>query len=324
MCKMKLKLATVFVLVLACYDSHAQETLQTVTDRGNSTSNNLSINPIYQTGSRFKVWGSGSGSFDIFNNSNSSISLALNRSDGTSVFEVDGHSMKAHFAGNVGIGTPNPEAKLNINVGPGSANGTVGLRIGGNGNYPSLEFGIENDYDGIIKTFGNDLKIYAGNWMSVGAVASENHAIYFHTSKNGSANWSTPKMVLNSDGNLGIGISSPSEKLAVNGNIRAREVKVETANWPDYVFAKDYKFPSLSETEQHILAKGHLPGIPSAKDVETNGISLGDMNAKLLEKIEELTLIMIQLNKKVEGQTVALKQQQKELNSFKRKMTKQN
>lgn len=104
------------------------------------------------------------------------------------------------------------------------------------------------------------------------------------------------------NGNVGIGTATPNAKLAVNGNIRAKEIKVETVNWPDYVFAKDYQLPSLQETEQHIKEKGHLPGIPSAEEVKSNGIDLGEMNAKLLKKIEELTLHLIELNKVVEKQ----------------------
>jgi len=104
-------------------------------------------------------------------------------------------------------------------------------------------------------------------------------------------------LVSSDNGNFGIGIDSPTEKLAVNGNIRAKEIKVETANWPDYVFAKDYSLPSLAETEKHIKEKGHLQGIPSAKEVEANGIDLGEMNAKLLQKIEELTLHLIEKEK---------------------------
>jgi hypothetical protein len=118
-------------------------------------------------------------------------------------------------------------------------------------------------------------------------------------------------------GNVGIGTSTPNAKLAVNGNIRAKEIKVETANWPDYVFAKDYQLPSLKETEQHIKDKGHLPGIPSAEEVKTNGVNLGEMNAKLLKKIEELTLILIQLNEKVEQQSETLEKQQKQLDKVK-------
>jgi hypothetical protein len=107
------------------------------------------------------------------------------------------------------------------------------------------------------------------------------------------------RMTINKDGNVGIGTTTPSERLSVNGNIRAKEVKVETANWPDYVFAKEYKLPTLQETEKHIKEKGHLPGIPSAAEVEKNGIELGDMNKKLLQKIEELTLYLIEKDKEM-------------------------
>ncbi|WP_214228807.1 hypothetical protein [Pedobacter sp. B4-66] len=114
-------------------------------------------------------------------------------------------------------------------------------------------------------------------------------------------------------GNVGIGTATPNAKLAVNGNIRAKEIKVETANWPDYVFAKDYQLPSLQETEQHIKEKGHLPGIPSAEEVKANGVDLGEMNAKLLKKIEELTLHQIEQEKKNNAQAQAIQKLEKRL-----------
>lgn len=99
-------------------------------------------------------------------------------------------------------------------------------------------------------------------------------------------------------GSVGIGTYNPREyKLAVNGKIRAQEIKVEASPWPDYVFTKSYQLPTLQETERHIKEKGHLPGIPSAAEVKANGIDLGEMNAKLLQKTEELTLHLIEENK---------------------------
>jgi hypothetical protein len=102
-------------------------------------------------------------------------------------------------------------------------------------------------------------------------------------------------------GNVGIGTQdTKGYKLAVAGNMIAESVKVQLQSaWPDYVFEKDYSLPSLEQTEKHIKEKGHLPGIPSAAEVKAEGIEVGDMNAKLLKKIEELTLYLIQQNKKM-------------------------
>ena len=87
-------------------------------------------------------------------------------------------------------------------------------------------------------------------------------------------------------------------RLAVKGAIRADRVKVYTT-WADFVFEKEYKLPTLEEVESHIKEKGHLKDIPSAKEVEENGIELGEMNKRLLQKVEELTLYVIELNKEV-------------------------
>lgn len=112
------------------------------------------------------------------------------------------------------------------------------------------------------------------------------------------------------NGNVSIGIADPKEyRLAVNGNVRAHSIKVETQNWPDYVFTKDYKLLGLSEIEQFIAKNGHLPGIPSAVQIKKDGVNLGEMNAKLLEKIEELTLHLIEMEKNnAQVQSLYLKQ----------------
>ncbi|WP_417887116.1 hypothetical protein [Zunongwangia sp.] len=105
---------------------------------------------------------------------------------------------------------------------------------------------------------------------------------------------------LNITGSLGIGTQSTGAwKLAVNGKIKAKEIKVEIG-WADFVFEKEYDLPTLAEVENHIKKTGHLKDIPSAKEVEKNGIFLGEINAKLLQKIEELTLYTITQEKKIE------------------------
>lgn len=97
-----------------------------------------------------------------------------------------------------------------------------------------------------------------------------------------------------SNGYVGINTRNPTTNLDVNGKIRAKEVKVEAGVWPDYVFDPSYELPSLEHTDRFIKANGHLPGIPSAKEVSAGGIELGQMNSKLLLKIEELTLHLIE------------------------------
>lgn len=103
---------------------------------------------------------------------------------------------------------------------------------------------------------------------------------------------------------LGIGTQSFSDgsdiyRLSVNGAIRAHRVRVYTT-WADFVFEKDYNLPTLEDVENHIQEKGHLIDIPSAKEVEEKGIELGEMNKKLLQKVEELTLYVIKLNKELQ------------------------
>jgi hypothetical protein len=77
-------------------------------------------------------------------------------------------------------------------------------------------------------------------------------------------------------------------------------VQVTLANWPDYVFHEDYKLLSLNEVEQYITENHHLPNVPSAAEVEANGVNIGEMNAILLQKVEELTLYIIDLQKQVD------------------------
>ncbi|SEE28979.1 hypothetical protein SAMN04487765_2023 [Tenacibaculum sp. MAR_2010_89] len=126
----------------------------------------------------------------------------------------------------------------------------------------------------------------------------------------------------NFGGNLGIGtISNGSHRLAVEGSIGAREIKVEAfPNWSDFVFEKKYNLPTLKEVENHIKEKGHLKDIPSAKEVEKNGFFLGEMDAKLLQKIEELTLYTIAQEKKLKTQRESFEQQQEEITSQKKEI----
>jgi hypothetical protein len=110
-------------------------------------------------------------------------------------------------------------------------------------------------------------------------------------------------LIIKSDGRVCIGTTTAATGYALNVNGKAvcTEVLVEAlASWPDYVFADDYELMSLGDLEKSIKENKHLPGIPSAAEIEENGILLGDMQTKLLKKVEELTLYTIEQDKKIE------------------------
>lgn len=145
-------------------------------------------------------------------------------------------------------------------------------------------------------------------------------------------NASTEMFRILDNGNIGIGISTPQTKLGVNGTITAKKVKVTQTGWPDYVFNENYALPNLQQVEQYINRYHHLPGIASEQEVKKNGVDLGDNQANLLKKVEELTLYAIQQNKALEQlksenkvlatQQAALQNQQKEIDALKAIITR--
>ena len=173
--------------------------------------------------------------------------------------------------GKVGIGTPAPEVKLTVNG--ESWEGGLLLKGGDGGTGVPIHASSDKDY----------------NWGYNSIFSDANGSLSLQAKWNaGSKN-----MVLQPhSGNVGIGTVNPAYKLSVNGTVQAKEVLVNTG-WADHVFRPQYKLKSLGEVASYIREKGHLPGIPSGAEVKEKGVGLGEMQVKLLEKIEELTLHMI-------------------------------
>lgn len=214
------------------------------------------------------------------------------------------------FDGDLKLGPhTTPNARI-FNNGNAIFNGNVGVGANNLGNYRLRIHGNLTNYN--LIRFTNDGNSSNGFQIGNGSYTSQDSEIwnwengYFRIGTN-----STERMRITADGNVGIGTSNPKGyKLGVNGDIAALEVVVAAyANWPDYVFKKDYNLLSLEEVEKHIKEKGHLPNIPSAKEVEEKGnFSLGEMNKKLLEKVEELMLYTIQQEKRIKALEAKLAQ----------------
>ena len=194
-------------------------------------------------------------------------------------------------SGNVGIGTTLPDFKLTVasNI-IQSNNNTHVLNL--KGRNPVLSFVNENNLSyGYIKMWSNAPFAPYTNGLVIGA--NPGYPLFFSSNNYGVT------MTIADNGNVGIGTTTPTYKLSVNGNIRTKEVVVETG-WSDYVFDKNYKLNSLDEVEKFIQKNKHLPNIPSAKEVEEKGLHVGDVQKRMMEKIEELTLYIIEANKKIE------------------------
>jgi len=167
-----------------------------------------------------------------------------------------------------------------------------GIGVYGTGGYR----GVYGFADGAGYT-GSVAGVYGYAYSGTGGTA---YGVYGYASggDNNFAGYFSGDVVVSSDLRIGTTTQATGYSLSVNGKIACTEVLVQaTSSWPDYVFADDYNLMSLPELENSIRINKHLPGIPSAKEVETNGISLGEMQTRLVEKVEELTLHLIDQNK---------------------------
>jgi len=168
------------------------------------------------------------------------------------------------------------------------------LKVYENGNVYDFVIQVTDDYPAFF------IRAWKISGSGIGTISESNIVNYDPRGKIDVTNQFPANTIFatTNSGNIGIGTTIADHKLDVNGTIRAKEIKVET-NWSDFVFEKDYNLRTLEDLEHYISQNKHLPDIPSESVVKENGINLGEINAKLLQKIEELTLYVIKQNKEI-------------------------
>jgi hypothetical protein len=172
--------------------------------------------------------------------------------------------------------------------------GYVGIGVSGLGAYSRLHIGT-----------GLDASLTSNGYMMLGNITGSNLILDNNEIMARGANGATGNLVLQNDGGtVRIGnVAVPSGyKFAINGKMLCEELRVKlAANWPDYVFKNDYKLLPLTELKKFIEQYNHLPNIPKASVIESEGMEVGDMQKKMMEKIEELTLYIIDLQKQIDS-----------------------
>ena len=216
--------------------------------------------------------------------------------------------MRLMANGNLGIGTQTPTHRLHV-VGGGGIMATDGpLNAYTAQGIPDPN--IDNPTTALLGANGlmsnhGEYYYWRAFWgqsidLRAGGIPDASRNIFRVRRFDSGASW-TELFRVNENGNVGIGTAHNGDyKLTVKGTLAARKVKVTQEAWADFVFEEHYALPTLQSVEAHIKTHKHLPGIPAASEIAEKGMDLGDMQQKQMQKIEELTLYIIELNKKIQ------------------------
>ncbi|MCW3466042.1 hypothetical protein [Chitinophaga nivalis] len=350
-----------FTVALSCMmvHSYAQETLQSVTERGNKTDRRLILGDKEDGKSKMFIDGGISLSAGLDGASerpsllNSTIielrgqsSTSYYQDDGflrlsagggkyagsKSFIDLSGYSSKPDMLQNIVFGTSGGEhMRINNlgNIGIGTKEPGAKLHVQGNiMAMGQLISRIDNPNVGGTIAVVNPAKAADGqarlwNIMNMSGTYGNSLQFWAYDEKGCTGGgMCAPRLVLMDNGNVGIGTSKPQSLLSVAGIITGQRVKVTTTGWADDVFHPGYTLPTLQEVEKHIREHQHLPGIPSEATIIKDGLDVGDMQQQQMRKIEELTLYLIEQQKQLAAQQQLLAAQEKRLKELESKLSK--
>jgi hypothetical protein len=275
------------------------------------------------------VGGDGSG---VFSTPLGRIAVATSDVPVYMAFTVDdAERLRISNSGNIGIGTSSPSSKLEIKGGSTTIAAAIdGIAVSTTNSNFTTKGRIGSNFDGNYIT--QNAYYDGANWLAdnnaraASAITlTTNNAdgnIGFYTSGSNNAGLGTQRMTIDKNGYVGIGTTTPKEALSVNGNIRSKQIKVETNNWPDYVFNPTYTLPSLKDVKTYIDKYQHLPEMPSEAEVTKDGLNLGEIVKLQTKKIEELTLYLIDKDEQVNHQNAKLKQQDDRIDALEKALIK--
>ncbi|RLD19286.1 MAG: hypothetical protein DRI69_08665 [Bacteroidetes bacterium] len=223
------------------------------------------------------------------------------------------------FQGNIGVNYKDSYNDIIMAGTSGTAMSVLRIGHSGNGTYSNNENTGAIIFDEFIDLH-TDVQEFCGVALKMNGDAND---LEFHGGCNVNFSNSTLIMAMDRGGSIGIGVAPTSTyKLQVAGKVRSEEVVVETG-WADYVFHADYELMSLQEVEMFIESRKHLPGVPSAQIVESEGLHVGAMSEVFMRKIEELTLYTIDQEKKLVGQDASISALQESNISMKNQLENQ-
>jgi len=264
-------------------------------------SGNLAINrsnPIYRldVGGNFRA----GSETDFFAYNGADISLKYssrgNNGQARALVHDDGNILTINYDGDFKGGT-----KIGNNIAFFNNSGKVGIGVP-----------IPSERLDVLETIALSAVNYQANnridkkWVF--STRGDGTAMYLAPRRSDDSNWDWPKQIIFKDGNI-----------AVSGKLEATEVKVTQSPTADFVFEENYSLPKLEDVEKHIKSNRHLPDIASAKEMEKEGVNVGEFQIKLLQKIEELTLYSIEQNKQLKIQAGEIENLKKELSIQKHK-----